>query len=116
MEINFIIVKIHKNNLKIAAAECLTPYQVLSAFDLPREGRTSIFNDASCLIWMNPVRCNVFHVPFIPDENGVQPFGHHVSVGLISGNKITSRMLCAPVSIMTSRSIPSPMPPAGGMP
>ena len=36
--------------------------------------------------------------------------------GFIKGNKITSRMLSAPVSIMTSRSMPSPMPPAGGMP
>src|ERR1035437_6296898 len=32
------------------------------------------------------------------------------------GNKMTSRRLSAPVSIMTSRSIPMPMPPAGGMP
>ncbi len=33
-----------------------------------------------------------------------------------SGNSTTSRIVGAPVSIITSRSIPMPMPPAGGMP
>ena len=35
---------------------------------------------------------------------------------LINGKRITSRMDSAPVSIMTSRSIPNPSPPAGGIP
>ena len=36
--------------------------------------------------------------------------------GLNNGNKITSRIVCVFVSNMTSRSMPMPMPPAGGMP
>src|SRR5687767_4036698 len=40
----------------------------------------------------------------------------HQVCGFISGNRITSRMLSAPVSIMSNRSTPIPMPPAGGMP
>src|SRR5205807_9554122 len=41
---------------------------------------------------------------------------HYYFFGLNSGNRITSRMDSAPVSSMVSRSIPSPKPPAGGMP
>ena len=34
----------------------------------------------------------------------------------IAGKRITSRRLFAPVSIITSRSIPTPTPPVGGIP
>jgi len=37
-------------------------------------------------------------------------------LGFSCGNRITSRMLSWPRSIMQRRSIPRPMPPAGGMP
>ena len=45
----------------------------------------------------------------------------HVSLithqcGFMSGKRITSRMLSAPLSIIISRSIPIPIPPAGGIP
>jgi len=36
--------------------------------------------------------------------------------GLSSGKRITSRIDSAPVNVMTRRSMPTPMPPAGGMP
>src|SRR6185437_11407211 len=47
-------------------------------------------------------------------ESKLQTFDQ--SRGFMRGNRITSRMLSAPVSIITSRSMPSPIPPAGGMP
>ena len=43
-------------------------------------------------------------------RTGNQPFGFNC------GNRITSRMLSWPRSIMHRRSMPMPMPPAGGMP
>src|SRR6266404_7818633 len=48
-------------------------------------------------------------------EEELERQARHVC-GRINGNRITSRMLSAPVSIMTRRSIPMPIPPAGGMP
>src|ERR1019366_6734379 len=48
-------------------------------------------------------------------EEKLEGQARHVC-GRISGKRITSRMLSAPVSIMTSRSIPIPIPPAGGIP
>ena len=47
---------------------------------------------------------------------GKNPRIYSFSFGFIRGNRITSRMLSAPVSIITRRSIPMPKPPAGGMP
>src|SRR5437016_13919831 len=48
-------------------------------------------------------------------EEELERQARHVC-GRINGNRITSRMLSAPVSIMTRRSIPMPIPPAGGIP
>ena len=39
-----------------------------------------------------------------------------VSSGFMVGNRMTSRMVSAPVSSMTQRSMPIPMPPVGGIP
>ena len=53
----------------------------------------------------------------MPETTGwkpVPPPAHHF--GFNCGNRITSRILSWPSSIMHSRSMPMPMPPAGGMP
>src|SRR4051812_25470104 len=54
-------------------------------------------------------RC-MYLVPSVPVKNHVAPCGR------MRGNRITSRILSAPVSIISKRSTPIPNPPAGGIP
>ena len=69
-----------------------------------RIGKEISAEDSGHYSKQSPVRCS---------HSNKHP---HCFFGLSNGNRITSRMDSAPVSNIVSRSIPMPIPPAGGMP
>ena len=75
-----------------------------NSFRRPRRESTLLRNEFRA---PKKLRCAQFQVRFVPADQ---------VRGRSCGNRITSRMLSWPRSIMHNRSIPTPMPPAGGIP
>ncbi len=103
----------NEDHLKTPTRCRVAPYRPFPAPRCFRVRALRIFDDVLGFIRLDVVLADVFDIPPTPQEDDLF---HLQPCGFMSGNRITSRMLSAPVSIISSRSTPNPIPPAGGMP